>query len=100
MRREARRSRLGEGAHLALRLDDHQVHVERQDRRPPDGADHDRSHRNLRHEPAIHDIDVDHRRPGPLGGAHLFGQPAEVGGQDRRSDPHVPGGVRGQGRIS
>jgi len=54
---------------------------------------------------AVHDVDVDPVRPGVLGRADLLGQPAEVGGENRRGDLDVrcgPGRCPswGQGRTS
>ena len=43
----------------ALGVLDHQVHVERQGRRAPHRLDHDRADRQVRHEVAVHHVDVD-----------------------------------------
>jgi hypothetical protein len=68
----------------ALGVLDHQVDVERQRRRAPHRLDHDRPDRQVRHEVAVHHVDVDVVRRAD--GGDLLGEPPEVGGQDRRRD--------------
>jgi len=73
----------GEGGEIALRLDDHQMNVERFCRRAPNGLKHDRPDGDLEHETAIHRIDMDPVGAGCVDGAHLLAQASEFGRQYR-----------------
>src|SRR5690606_12050337 len=73
-----------------LRLDHHQVHVERERREAPDRLDDLGAVGEVRDETAVHDVDVD-----PVGAAldahgDLVAQPGEVGAQEgwRNADGH------------
>jgi hypothetical protein len=95
MDRDRRRAGRGERPEMAIRLDDHQVHIDRQRCRAPDGPRYRGPHRDLGDEPPIHDVDVDPRRARAFGGAHFLGQAAHVGGKNRRRDLDRPGSGRG-----
>ena len=71
---------------VALRLDDHQVDVERLGRRATDGLDDDRAEADVGDEAAVHDVDVDPVGAGGVDGANLFGQSRKIRGQDRWRD--------------
>ncbi len=71
--------RLGEGGKIALWLDDHQMHVERLRRRATDGLENDRANRQVRHEAAVHHIDVNPVGAGSLNRANFFAQSGEIG---------------------
>ena len=77
---------VGEGRKIALRLDDHQVDVERLCRRAADRLQHDRPDGDVGDEAAVHHVDVDPVGAGGVDGAHLLAQSGEIGGQNRRSD--------------
>jgi hypothetical protein len=49
----------GEVLEVAFRLDDHQVHVERLRGRAAHRLDERRTEGDVRHEPSVHDVDVD-----------------------------------------
>ncbi len=57
----ARRGKIGD---VALRLDDHEVYIERLGGCPPYGPDDHWSQRDIGHETAIHDIDMNPIRAG------------------------------------
>jgi hypothetical protein len=69
---------LGEGGEIAIRLDDHQMHVERLCRRTANGLQHDRPDGDVGHEAAVHDIDVDPIGARRIDGADLFAQSREI----------------------
>ncbi len=84
---------IGAGMHeivdISLRLDNHQMDVDRFRRRPPHGFDDNRADRQVWHEAAVHDIDVNPVGAGRLDGMHLLGEPPEISRQDRRRDDHA-----------
>jgi hypothetical protein len=61
---------------------DHQVHFDEQLGHGPKTFDDDRAHAEVRHEMAIHDIDVQPFHAGGFGFRDLLAQPAEIGGED------------------
>ena len=61
-----------EGGKIALRLDDHQVNVERLCRRAADRLQHDRPDGDVRNETSVHHVDVDPVGAGRIDRAHLF----------------------------
>ena len=77
---------LGEGGEIALRLDDHQMNVERLCRRAADGLQHDRADGDVGHETAVHHVDMDPIGAGRVDGADLLAQAREIGRQDRGRD--------------
>ena len=76
----------GEIVEVTLGLDDHQMDIDRLLRRLAHGLDDDRADRDVRHKAPVHDIDMDPVGSRPIDGAHLLGEPAEIGRQDRRGD--------------
>ena len=66
---------LDEALHLLLRLDDHQVYVERDLGRAADRLDDGHADGDRRNEAAVHDVDVEHLRTGGLDFTHLVRQP-------------------------
>ena len=66
---------LGEGSKIRVGRGDHQVHVERECRDLPDGLDDDRAHREVRHEMAVHNVDVQPVRAGALDSPYFVAQP-------------------------
>jgi hypothetical protein len=80
---------LGEGIKIALRLDDHEMHIEGLRRGPPDGLQHDRPDRNIRHETTVHHIHMDPVGAGPIDRAHLIAQAREVCRQQGGRDQNV-----------
>ena len=87
---------------VALRLDDHEMHIQRFPGRATDGLDHNRSERNIGNEPSIHDVDVDPIRAGCIDGSHLLCQAAEIGGENgrrNRKSTHAILSLRGSRRM-
>src|SRR4029453_13365254 len=80
----------GAGRHelrdVALRLDDHQVDVERQARALADRGDDGRADRDVRHEPAVHDAAVQLIGTGGLDARDVGAERGEVGREDRGRD--------------
>src|SRR5437588_652372 len=84
--REHRRARRREGLEVALRLEHHQVHVDRLVREPAQCFDHVGTEREIRHEPSVHHVDVQ-----PIGArrqylTHLLREAREIGRQDAGRD--------------
>jgi hypothetical protein len=57
---------------------DHQMHIERLLRAASHRFDHYRPNRDIRHEAAIHHIDVNPIRPRRIDGANLLGDTTEI----------------------
>ena len=81
MHRHVRRASLSEGLHVLLRLEDHEVAVER----PGGGAlhcgDDRRAPGEIGDEAPVHHVDVDEVRAGGLDGADLVADAGQVAGQ-------------------
>ena len=69
-----------------IRIENHQMRLQRQARYFPQRADDGRAHREIGHEMSIHHVDVDPRRPGTLCLGHLFAQTGEIGREDGRRE--------------
>ena len=69
----------GEGSEIALRLDNHQMNVERLCRRAADRLEHDRSDGDVGNETAVHYVDMDPVRAGSIDGADFFTQSSKIG---------------------
>ena len=82
MEREDGGARVGEWLNKPLRLDDHEVHVERQRGAPAHRLDDLRAEREIRHELAIHDVDVNPVGAAGLAHRDLVAQASEVGAQN------------------
>jgi hypothetical protein len=82
MDRQEVAARCGKRADVAFRLLDHQVDIEGKLRAFPQVSDHGRPDGDVRHETAVHHVDVDPVCSGPLHGGDFFSKPAEVRGQD------------------
>ena len=82
------RTGLGERLEIATGFCHHQVAVEVERRMAAQRRHHGRTDRDVRHEVPVHDVDVE-----PVGRrsdfAHLLGQEAEVGRQDRGCDAQI-----------
>jgi hypothetical protein len=48
----------------------------------PQGLNDRRTHTQVRNEMAVHDIDMQSIRAGPLDNRHFFAEPGEIGRQD------------------
>jgi hypothetical protein len=70
---------VGEDVKVALRLDDHQMNVERLGRRAANGLQHNRPDRDVPNETAVHHVDMDPIGTGGIDSAYFFAQPREVG---------------------
>ena len=94
MHRAAVRTGLGEGLEVATGFGHHQMAVEIERRMAAQRRHHRRTDGHVGHEVPVHHVDVE-----PVGGrsdlAHLLGQQAEVGREDRWCDAHIthPPGV-------
>ena len=71
-------ARLREILDIALRLDDHQMHVERLLRRFSDALDDQGADGQVRHKTTVHDIDMDPVGAGLVDRPHLLIQSAEI----------------------
>ena len=77
---------LGKCREIALRLDDHKMHIERLLCVASHRFDNHRSERDIRHKTTIHDIDMDPVGAGRIDGANFVGEMPEIRRQDRRCD--------------
>ena len=77
---------LGEGLEIGIHRRDHQVGVESIRRVRPHAPDEIRAEGDVRHEMAVHHVEMDPVGAGRVDGADLLAQPGEVGGQDRGGD--------------
>ena len=77
---------LGEVGHVALRLDDHQVHVQGLGRDGPQGLHDQGADGDVGHEAAVHHVDVDPVGAGLVDGTDVFAETGEIGREDRRRD--------------
>ena len=76
----------GEVGDIPLGAGDHQMDIDRQRGRLADDLDDRRPQRQVRHEVAVHDVDVDPVHSGVLHGPHLVREMTEVSGKDRGGD--------------
>ena len=81
-------TRVGEGIDEVVGVLDHQVHVDGKPGRGPETFHEGRAHGEVRHEVPIHDVGMDETRASGFGPGHFFGEPREVGREDRRSEDH------------
>ena len=79
-------SSLGEVGHVALRLNDHQVHVQGLGRDRAQGLHDQGTDRDVGHEAAIHHIHMDPVGAGLVDGTHVLAKAGEIGRKDRRGD--------------
>ncbi len=92
--RDAVGTRLGEGGDVVVRPVEHQVDIEDRRRARTDRRDRDGAEADIRHEDAVHDIEVQPLRARRVHGGRLFSQTPEVTRQERRRDRnrlHRPG---------
>ncbi len=87
MKGDAVRTCIGECIHPSLRLDDHQVHVDGQRRSGPGRMKDRQANRNVRHEPAIHDVEMHIVGAGIFDLAQLITERQEIRREYRRADP-------------
>jgi hypothetical protein len=69
---------LGEGHEMAIRLDDHQVHIERFLRGASHCLDNHWSDRHVRREAAVHHVDMDPVGSRRIDSANLLGKTPEI----------------------
>ena len=72
-----------------LRLGTHQVHVEKRPRQGAHGPDQVRAERDVRHEMAVHDVQVQPISAGGVDPFSFFGEPAVIGCQQGRRNNHA-----------
>src|SRR6185437_13628342 len=77
---------LSEGREIALRRDDHQVYIKWLLRAASYRLDDHWADRDIRHEAAVHDVDMDPVGSRRIDGANLLGKTPEIRRQDRRCD--------------
>ena len=71
---------------ITLRLDDHQVHIERLGRRAAHCI-HDRgAEGDVRHEPAVHDVDMNPIGAGLIDRTNFLAEPPQIGGKNGGRD--------------
>jgi hypothetical protein len=75
---------LGKGVYERIHRRDHQVHVERLFRMRTKLLDHGRAEGQVRHEMAVHDIDVDHVGASMVDGPDFLTETGKVCGENRR----------------
>jgi len=63
---------------ISLRFHDHQMHIQRLARAAPQCFDNHRTEGDIRHEPAIHYVDMNPIRAGGVDGLNLFGKPGKI----------------------
>jgi hypothetical protein len=80
---------VGEGLEVAVRVLDHQMHVERTPRHALEGPDDRRANRDVGHEVSVHDVHVNQVGAAGFGGGDLPREVREVGGENRGRDPHA-----------
>ena len=78
--------RLGEGRDVRIDRGNHQMHIEGQTQMRTQRHEHRRPERDVRHEMAVHDVQVQPIGAGRLNGAGLILQPAEIGGEQAGRD--------------
>ena len=78
--------RFGKRVEVAFGLDHHEMQVDGLFGRPPDRLYHDRTDGDIRHEPAVHHVDMNPIGARRVDGAHLFAKPRKIGRQDRWRD--------------
>ncbi len=85
---DPRRPGVDECVEVAVRVLDHQVHVQGQRGGAPDRFHHRRTQGDVGDEVPVHHVDVDRARAAALGGGDVLAEPREVRGQDRRRQDH------------
>ena len=95
---KVRRTRRGKGLQISLRLLNHQVHVEWKRRGAAVRPHQERTHRQIRDEVAVHDIDVNPIGAGLLTSLDLVPQTQVIGrnngrGNDHRVHGYLTGGL-------
>ncbi len=85
---------LGEGFEIGIARRDHQMHVERLLGVGPDRFDDVGADRNVRHEVAVHDVDMNPVGAGCVHRADFLAELGKIGGEDRGRDDerasHLP----------
>ena len=87
--RHHRRAGVRERLDVAVRVLDHQVHVERHPRDALERPHDRRADRDVRHEMAVHHVDVNEIGAAALDRRDRVAERREVGGEDRRRDLHA-----------
>ena len=77
-----------EGVDVAVRVGDHQVHIERHVRDALQRSHDRRADGDVRDEVSVHHVDVNEIGAAAFGGSHRLTERGEIGGEDRRSDLH------------
>ena len=81
---------------------DHQMNIERLRGMAPQRADRGGPHGDVRHEMAVHHVDMDPVGAGGIDRAHLLAEPREIRGEDRRRNEQrtAHGGLRNGLRLT
>ncbi len=80
------RARLEKRFHVALRMLDHQLDVQRTARHPVHRLHNHGTKADIRHEMPVHDVQVQPIRSRLLDGFDLLGQSSEITGQETRGN--------------
>ena len=76
----------GKSVDIAFGLDDHQMHIERLRGRSAHRIDDRGAEGDVRHEPAVHDIDVNPIGAGLVDRADFLAEPPQIGCEDGGRD--------------
>src|SRR6266516_1407870 len=87
MNRQYVRTGFDEGRDVPIGFRYHQMHIQWKPGDLPDRLDHRCADRDIRHEMAIHHVDMEHVSAGFLHFPDLFAKRGEIRGKNRRSDP-------------
>src|SRR5262245_62473642 len=91
MNRDEVGARFGEGLDEGVARSDHQMHVEELARVRAERLHHFGPDSDVRHEMAVHYIDMDPVAAGTVDRLHLLAELGEIGREDRRRDDDVLG---------
>src|ERR1041384_1076417 len=85
------RSGFSERLQKNLRFRTHQMHIEKKLRQRPNGLHNRWPERNILHEMAVHDVEMQPIRSRSISASGFFFQASEIGGEERRRDIHARG---------
>ncbi len=80
----------GERLHVSERLDDHEVHIQRQRGESAHGADQDGTEREIGHELPVHHVHVQEVGSRAGDARDLVAEAGEISGEDRGANPVLP----------
>src|SRR3990172_8836249 len=83
------RAGLDKRRNVPVRVRNHEMDMERHFSHIPDRLDDQRTNRDVRHEVAVHDIDMQQMRAGFFNPANVFAERREISGKYRGSDANA-----------